>query len=271
MDTSAPTVFAYTNYRQFLADFTDFKRKSRGLSYRYFSKRAKINCPNYIQLILSKRRNLTLQSAQKVSEGLGLKGYERKFFLSLVRLEGTKEGIKRLEILDDLKKFAQLGSKKAIKDESIHSSWLHAVIFELAVIKDFVLSTENVSKSLGAVATKKEIEESISFLIEKGYLEETEVRGVYRQKEIEFEPLNDLKNLNLQKSHIRFLELAKDKLNEDVSVREYQGITIAVPKSRFPELKAKIRSFVERLNQEYSGIPSDAVIRVQCCMFKLTQ
>jgi uncharacterized protein (TIGR02147 family) len=178
---------------------------------------------------------------------------------------------KQVFLLEEMKKHIEAAGRASFKDPGIHSKWLHAIVFELVNIKDYELTPENVQRSLKGLATKVEIEESIAFLIKKGFVEVTKTPHVYRQKEIDFAPINDVRQIDLQRNHMRYLELAKHKVNEELERREFQGLTIAVPSRRLPEAKKMLRDFFASFRAEFGNYKdNDSVIRLQAVLFYLT-
>ncbi|MEO5668060.1 MAG: TIGR02147 family protein, partial [Bdellovibrionota bacterium] len=55
-----PDILRYGEYRAFLADFYAYKKSQRsGFSYRLFAAKAKLKSPNYLQLVMQGKRNLS--------------------------------------------------------------------------------------------------------------------------------------------------------------------------------------------------------------------
>ena len=66
-------IFAYTNYRSFLKDLYDHKKKTTSyFSYRYFSKKAGFSSHNVLKLIINGERNIAYDSIPKFSKALEL-------------------------------------------------------------------------------------------------------------------------------------------------------------------------------------------------------
>ena len=58
------TVFAYSNYREFLRDWFAQLQSSPGFSFRSFSRIAGFNSPNFVKLVVDGKRNLSIESAE---------------------------------------------------------------------------------------------------------------------------------------------------------------------------------------------------------------
>src|SRR5437868_3603521 len=88
---AAPQILSYRNYRQFISDSYHFKKSLRaGFSFRRFSQMVGIRSPNYLQLVIQGKRNLSSEMAERVAKTLSLLGQEKRYFVALVALENAK-------------------------------------------------------------------------------------------------------------------------------------------------------------------------------------
>jgi uncharacterized protein (TIGR02147 family) len=264
----AVSVFDHQSYRAYLtAELA--ARKAAGASYRQLASACGIGSPNYFQQVLSGARNLTVETAKKIAQGFELDRNEAEYFVRLVELE-TVSGPAADELLSKLKAIVQRAGRQEIRDDSIHSSWLHAVIWELAWIAGFKLVPEDVAQRLRGLASPADVRASLDFLINKGFLAPTATEHVYEQRPITFEPVNNVRRIERQQTHFRMLEIAKHKLSDDKSNREFQGLTVAAPAASMPQIKQRLRDFVVSLNDELSHRPdADSIIYIYLGAFKL--
>ncbi len=82
---SAPNVYAFMDYRQYLAGYYAFAKQERyGCSFRVFSKRAGIRSSNYLRLVIDGKRNLSAEMAARFATGCELVGAAAEYFCELV-------------------------------------------------------------------------------------------------------------------------------------------------------------------------------------------
>ena len=87
-------VFDYNNYRQYLRDFYhEKKRNNPYYSYRLFSRLAGFKAPNLLKLVMDGDRNLTDESAAKFTRGLGLRGGDAQYFVTLVYMNQNRVAV----------------------------------------------------------------------------------------------------------------------------------------------------------------------------------
>ena len=263
-----PNIYAYGNYRTFLSDFLE-SRKNAGESYRQIAKACGISSPNYFQQVLAKKRNMTVATAVKVATGIALDERARNYFVGLVQLDHDPS-VDKEQVLDKLRLYAKESSRKEVRDVAIHSSWLHGVVWELARTSNFEFTIDNVASRLGHIASRGELQESMDFLTKQKWLIPSDKIGVFKQNEIHFEILDDVRRIDLQRSHLRFLDIAKHRITDGLDEREFRGLTIAIPTAKMALIKERIRDFYAELWKELDGAKDpETVVRLQICLFKL--
>lgn len=224
-----PKIFAYTNYRLFLKDALA-SLLDEGESLRSLGKKSGFSNPAFFQSILSERRNLTPASARKVANGLGLLDKEAQYLLLLVKLDRSQGRTSDL-ILEKMRSLVE-GNKVKKHDPSVHSHWLHGLLYSLVAIPGFLLTPEHIKDVLRVPLNDQELESSIKYIKQKQWILPTTQPGIYKQGDFKFAALNDVRRIEIQRSHLQYLDLAKHRLHDDVSEREFQGFTVAIPEEK---------------------------------------
>jgi uncharacterized protein (TIGR02147 family) len=256
-----PLVMIQNEVEQFLAE---------GRSYRDLAKNCGFKSSNYVQMLLAKKRRLTLEVAKQIAKGLKLT-QEKKEFLTLLVKQSTLSGKPLADVQKKLDNMRAEGRHESIEDQSLYDAWFHSVIYEMSGLEGFDGNPVVLSSRLGGLVTPSEASASLEFLKAKGWLVESP-DGTYVRKAIHFSAGNKNRSIKMQTMHKRFLEMAIHRLNDDLSHRVYQGMTIAIPWSKFSIVKDMMRNFIDDLEKELTvSDPSDEVVRIQCCAFKITR
>lgn len=79
-------LFKYSDYRLYLADYYAEKKRLSEFSYKRFSEIAQFNSPNYLALIISGKRDLTIANIHNIAKALKLNEQEHVYFENLVLL-----------------------------------------------------------------------------------------------------------------------------------------------------------------------------------------
>ena len=130
-----PSVLEYLDYRQFLRDAFGYrKEQSRAFSHRYFAEKARFSSPNFLQLVMTGKRNLTHKSAGQVAEAFEMGKREQEYFESLVFMNQAETQDERNRYF--LRLASVRGARSARRIEKAQydyfSHWYYPVIREVA-------------------------------------------------------------------------------------------------------------------------------------------
>jgi uncharacterized protein (TIGR02147 family) len=152
--------------------------------------------------------------------------------------------------------------------------WHHMVVRELVTLEGFRPDPEWIARKLRGRITREEAKESLDLLQKLGFVKKD------REKFVLSEPLltsgDEVSNQRvaplIQNIHRQMSEHAMRTMAEEAKEwREINGLTIAVPLSRIPDIKDAIKRFRRELNQTFSGEEkNDAVYYLSVQFFPLT-
>ena len=91
-----PDVFAYLDYRVFLADYYVFGKAKFGLSHRGLARRVGVKSPSFLKYVMEGRRNLSPGTARRVAKAVQLEGEPAAFFVALVKFNQAEEREQRV-------------------------------------------------------------------------------------------------------------------------------------------------------------------------------
>jgi len=85
------SVFEYTDYRKFLADFYSFKKSAnKSFSHRFVQEKIGFKSAGHFSQILSGRANISLIYIEKIVEFLKLNKKEASYFQNMVMFNQSK-------------------------------------------------------------------------------------------------------------------------------------------------------------------------------------
>jgi uncharacterized protein (TIGR02147 family) len=175
------SIYEYDNYRLFLRDYFEAKRREKpSFSQRYFAKKAGFNAHNFCALVISDKRNISMDSVRRIVKGIGFRGKAATYFENLVYLN-------QAATLDDkeyyFKRLRQTGEKTRFyrihKDQFFfYEKWYYPVIRELLAMKqwndDFAALAKAVRPPISTAAAKEAAE-----LLESAGMVKKEATGAY--------------------------------------------------------------------------------------------
>lgn len=267
-------IFDYTDYRLFLKDFIARKKnKSESFSLRGLAKRAGINSPNYLQRVIS-GKSVGPRITDKLVKMTGLKGLEEKYFRLLVEFSETRSSDKKGDILSRLRQMSHKvhGKLSTVCENDIRRDWYLVVIWEMAAIPGVCLRPNIISQALRRKITSSQAEEALNFLVEKGYLIPGDEPDSYKQSSILLNSTDEINDLFLKKNHKAFIEMSLEHLDQPLSNREFQGLTISVNPESFGILKTEIKKFVHETSERFSLLgDGSGVARLNIQLFPVSK
>lgn len=275
-DRTAPNLFDYFDYREFLHDYYLFhKRKNSAYSYRLFARKAKLGSPNYLKLVVDGKRRITDRTIFQFARGLGLSRDEEKYFRELVMYQEVSDpDSKELHLRSLLKYQEKQRTPTALKADRIKYllDWHHAVIRELVLSKDFKEDPAWIAKRLGNKITENQAKESLEFLVRLQFLVRN-ADGKLEQKEPLLTSSEEVPShviRSLQRTYLR--KAINSIFSVPVDRRELSGLVISIPSHRLKEIKDELKEFRKKLNRKY-GLDKDGddVFFVGLYLFPVTQ
>jgi uncharacterized protein (TIGR02147 family) len=239
----------YQSYREILKDHYEQKKQARAsFSFREFATRAGLKSPNYLQLVMTGRRNLQSATARRVGQAMGLKPAELEFFQALVDVDNAANAESRHEAE---KALSRVRSKLVTRlmsnaQRGLLSAPHHLLIRECAMLDDFELDPAWVFQKLRGLLPIGVVEESLGLLVQSGALQKKS--GRWRPAD----PVIDTGHafeadlvLDFHKNLWRFWLASLDQLPK--SERELGLINVPISSSRIEELRQRLRQFQDEL------------------------
>ena len=241
-----PDVLQYTNFRVYLRDYYEYKKKTQSaFSLRFFAEKAGLSSHAHLKLTIDGKRNITKSTDDE----------EKKvYYGQLVKASPHS----KLHKMDQ----AQL---------RIFREWHHSVILEMVSLKGFRPIPDWVSKRLQGKVTPAQVQESFQLLQELGLVVKT--ANGFRQRDPMITTDDEVQDLMVKQYHQQMLDMSKDKLSELASQeRDFSALTFSIKRKDFPNLKKQIQLMrKELLDFSADAGEGDDVVQVNIQLFPLTR
>lgn len=269
-----PSIFAYTNYRQFLSDhFEEVKGKNPGFSYRAFCRIAGFTSPNYIRMIVLGTRNLSPKAIAKVAKGLKLNKKQTAFFENLVHFNQSQtheDKVKHYERLCFFKAYQDIKSLDH-KGYLYFSRWYFPVIREMTQMEGFREDPRWIANNLCPAILEDEAREALKILRELelvAYDENKRLRPVDKN----VTTVDEVSGLSLMSFHREMIAMARASLeNTPQDFRDISSVTVGIDKETFHHTKERLRELRQDLNLNLSQSSKvEAVYQLNLQFFNLS-
>lgn len=255
-EATPPRLNAFTDYRQYLREFYEFRRNQtrthlRPYSYATFAAAADIKSPNYLKLIIDGQRNLSAEMAKRFAKAMALSKEETEEFCVLVDYTQATEPLERNRFL---KALADIRVRQQLKSGEINAdtwnkvpSWVTWVLYALADQKGVEFKPEELYELMRGKARADDIRRSLEKLLQSGELTQNPETGeVNKGRELmvgsEDVPVAMVRKLQAELIYLGLESLFQDQPHE----REFGAQTMALTEKEFEQLKFELRQFRKR-------------------------
>jgi uncharacterized protein (TIGR02147 family) len=273
-----PSIYGYTNYRIYLADYYQFRKESkRGYSFRQFSQAAGFTAPNVLKLVIDKQRNISGPSLEKFIRALGLTGNSAEYFRCLVCMNQAKTDQERAVHYEKLRRLLPSSRRYELDSDAVEylSHWIYPVLREMSMLKGFRDDPYWIQRRLNGRIELKEIISALNFLKKKNFIQKR-ADGTFSVKDDIVISSDEVKSLAVRNFHRKVLEQAVEAIEDlPLEQREFGALIFQLPDSALPELKARLKEFRRDLHQwaleQNQNTQEGAVVQLNFQMFPQTK
>ncbi len=256
--------------------FLDRKGRNQAYSTRAFARDLGIS-QSLLSMVMSGKRPLTVKQAAQISVLLGFSKEDADRFLesTLLALPENSKALKHLRksrrnsprgtLFEPIYKNYEIERFKAL------SQWYHVAILDLTTTHDFKEDSHWIARRLGI--SPIEATDAVSRLLTLGLLLRIKGKLVKSTHRIYFPTQRS--EPAIRSFHQQMIGKAMDQLElvDDASfeARQISAMTMAIPKSAWPEAKARIQKFQQELATFLGQGDCDEIYQMNIQMFPLTQ
>ena len=96
----------YQNYREFMCDYYEERKRTSVFSWREFSRLAGFTSSNYLQLVCNGKSRLSKNGVERVASAMELEGVDRDYFRAMVLFGDAKNDAKKTQAFNEMQKIA---------------------------------------------------------------------------------------------------------------------------------------------------------------------
>lgn len=265
------SIYDCTDHRDFLKSYLASRASSHGL--RHLSRKAGFRSPALVSMLIKGERRLTGRSAELLAKALELKGRQKSLLLAFARLDSGRTEKEKAQAREEILKLKSYRPefKLSAKQYGFLATWYYPVVFALLQNAPADLTEEEIAKRLGRGVTATQVAQALADLAYLGLLAKDD-EGRWRPVNAALSTPEDVRDLAVGKYHRNMLSLAEAALELPLAEREFNGLTVAVPKRLVPAVKEKIRRLRSELNEMLARETAAAdVYQVNLHFFPLTE
>ena len=220
----------------------------RKFSQRWVARRAGFKSPQLLSMILAGQRNLTREKALDVAKALKLSRLETEYFELLVDLASAEGHAAQTALLRRLQTSFRDGLFAAIPDDGVEifRDWYYPAVREIVTLQGAEPTPAWIAGRLGI--GEAEAAEALATLIAKGFLKDAGDGRLTRATPSVRTARNKIYPMLLGSWHLKMLEQAFGALRLPRDRRHFEGLTFAIPRRQFPQLKEMVQRFFREVD-----------------------
>lgn len=269
MDTN---FFNYESWRAFLSErFHYMKAVKPNFSARYFAKKAGIGSPSYFHLVVSGRRRLSIDYAERFATGLDLDPLQTKCLLTSVALETCRDNKRRATLLRNLETLRKRSSRSQnVSPSHVHilSDPINLKLYLLAQSRAFQMTPGWLRRQLPRGEKDSSVRERIALLLDSGlWVREGDM---VRTMAPTIRTGDSLDGAGLTKMHENLLSAASRALTEQNSDRRIVGSrTFLCDPALIKRVQERIEAFKQDIEAEFEYLEGTQVYQLHLSFFEL--
>lgn len=240
------------------------QRKNPAYTLRSFARHLEMPSGR-VSEILSTKRRLTLDAAERIADRLGYVPDVRSAFLELVRSERSTKGVKRAGATKAPTNFQQISEEVF----EVIADWQYFAILNLMKVSDFRNDARWIGNRLGLSVT--EVRSAIDKLKRLALVEETADKKLVRTI-TSLITTYGVPSAAIRRSHKQSLEQAIAALDDvPMPLRDITSITFPADRSKIPQVKEQIKLFQRRMAKLMKSDEATAVYNLNVQLVPVTK
>lgn len=266
-------IVEYKDYRTYMADFYEERKKTSAFTWREFAKIAGFTSPSYLKLVCDGKSSLSRVTMNRVAVAMGLVGYEVEYFEAMVNFVNAQKEDVRKKYFDRMMAISIENKVRVIDEDAFeyYDSWKNPVVRELAPMMPGAMPGD-----LAKVCTQEisalEVRKSLHFLEQKGFLKQT-AENVYEQTEKAVTGSKEALPLAIRMMHQEMGRLGIESINQfGPEERNVTGVTLGVNRECYEEIVRELDACRKKIISIASRCKNlDQIYRLNLQFFPLSK
>jgi len=266
-------IVEYTDYRKFIQDYYDERKRSSAFTWRDFARDAGFTSPIYLKYVCEGKKSLSVGAAGSVANAMGLAGFESTYFVLMVSYAHAKSDKAKRAAFEERCALAQAHKVRVLGDEEFDyfKSWKNPVLREIAPHMPGARPLE-MAHACKQKISATEVSETLDFLMRAGLLKKDK-NGTYVQteKSISMGPV-DAVPVAAREMQRQMGEFAVTAMDLPLSERDMSGVTMGITRRAYEQIKKEIADFRRRIVAIASADDdTEQVYRLNLQLFPLSE
>jgi len=266
------SVIEYENYRQYMQDYYDDRKRTSAFSWREFAKVAGFTSPSYLKLVCEGKSGLSQVGVERAAAAMGLVGFELVYFRAMVLFCQAKKDDDKKKAYAEMLEIAKAHKVRVLDDKTFkfYESWKYPVVRELVAMMPGAKPL-TLAKQCHHEISAMEVRDVLHDLVKMGLLKKSG-EDVYEQTEKSLEGSAEALPMAIRSMHRDMAKFAEGAIDAfGVDERNISGITMGLG----PETYQRVLKILAECRRQIVDVVSasddaEQVYRLNLQLFPLT-
>ena len=265
-------IVEYSDFRQYMLDYYEERKRRSVFSWREFSKIAGFTSSSYMKVVCDGKSKLSRIGVERTGAAMGLVGFEMEYFRAMVEFGQASTEEKKKVAYENMLAIAKVHKVRVLEGDlfEFYDSWQNPVVRELAPLMPGATPGEIAKKCYPEISAA-EVQQSLNFLTKAGLLKKAGDSS-FVQAETSITGTPDATRLALRGMHRQMSKLATPALDLPVEQRNFSGVTMGVSRESYE----RIVKVLDECRRQIIAIAADdktidQVYRLNLQLFPLTK
>ena len=265
-------IIEYSDFRQYMLDYYEERKRRSVFSWREFSKIAGFSSSSYMKVVCDGKSKLSRVGVERTGAAMGLVGFEMEYFRAMVEYGQAATEAKKKAAYEKMLGIAKVHKVRVMEGDlfEFYDSWQNPVVRELAPLMPGATPGE-MAKMCYPEVSASEVQRSLNFLMKAGLLKKAG-DNAFELAETSIRGTPDATRLALRGMHREMSKLATPAIDLPVEERHFSGVTMGLSRESFN----KIENVLDECRRKIVAIAAedkdiDQVYRLNLQLFPLTR
>lgn len=265
---TALNLYAYDCFRRFLRDFYAEQKQCapKIFSHRFFSRRAGFASSNALLMVMKGQRNLSAESARRLTRMLPFSERERQYFGLLVHYTQARDQWVKQELFEKMLAFREYCEARQLTagQYAIFARWYYAAIRELVNVAGFREDPHWIGRTLRPAVPARDVQEALRVLCAAGLLVR-DAKGRLRQAHRLLRTPPVVRSRALFAFHHDMIGHGQQALALASTEREVSALTMSVTRAQSEQIRQKLQGLHQEIQALVGNVPEtvDAALVMQ--------
>ena len=234
----------YQDYRKYLLDYFDWRKRTSAFSWREFSKQAGFASPSYLKLVCDGKSSRSRVGVPLVAAAMNLCDYECDYFKYMVDFTNAKDDDKKKEAFRKMEEIAKEQHARVLNADAFdyYESAVNSIVRELAPLMPGALPGD-IAKKIRHKFTAQQVRDSLKLLVKLDILKALG-ENAYAQTDKVITGSGEALTLALRSMNGQMVDLAREALEKVApDERNISGVTIGVDETAFKRISEEVNRF----------------------------